>query len=126
MITIHFNKYEERDKRRKLRNNPTESEKKLWQFLRKRQLLGHKFRRQHGIDAYVVDFYCPKLRLAVEIDGEIHKLSEVKSDDIERQQYLEKFGISFLRFSNEEVLTNMDKVISTIEIKLKELENLEY
>ena len=123
MFTFHFNKYEERDKRRKLRNNPTEVEKILWQFLRKKQILGYKFRRQHGIDAFVVDFYCPRVRLAIEIDGGIHRSGGVKNYDIDRQRYLEQFGISFLRFSNEEVLNNTENVLSVIKAKLKELEN---
>ncbi len=123
MFTIYFNKYEERDKRRKLRNNPTEAEKNLCPFLRKRQMLGFKFRRQYGIDAFVLDFYCPKVRLAIEIDGEIHRSREVNRYDKERQQYLEQFGISFLRFSNREVLENVETVLKMIEEKLKELEN---
>lgn len=71
-MTIHCNKTSEKNKRRQLRNNATEAEKRLWQHLKGRQLDGFKFRRQHSIDSYVVDFYCPQVKLAVEIDGESH------------------------------------------------------
>ena len=86
-------------------------------------MLGFKFRRQYGIDAFVVDFYCPKVRLAIEIDGVIHSSREVKLYDKERQQHLEQFEISFLRFSNIEVMENVETVLKVIEEKLKELKN---
>ena len=122
MFTIHFNRYRDRDKRKYLRNNSTEAEKKLWKFLRKKQILGYKFRRQYGIDAFVLDFYCPKMKLAIEIDGEIHNSREVILADKERQEYLEQFGILFLRFPNEQVNNDIKMVISVIEKKLKYLE----
>jgi len=118
-MTIHFNRYADRDKRRYLRNNPTPAEKQLWQFLRNRKILGYKFRRQYGIDAYVVDFYCPKLKLAIEIDGKIHLLKAMKMADPERQEYIEQFEISFLRFTNHEVLYEIENVISKIEAEVK-------
>ena len=121
MFTIHFNRYADRDKRRYLRNNPTPAEKQLWQFLRNRKILGYKFRRQYGIDAYVVDFYCPKLKLAIEIDGRIHLLKAMKMADSERQEYIEQFEISFLRFTNDEVLYEIENVISRIEAKVNNL-----
>jgi len=121
MFTIHFNRYADRDKRRYLRNNPTPAEKQLWQFLRNRKILGYKFRRQYGIDAYVVDFYCPKLKLAIEIDGRIHLLKAMKMADSERQEYIEQFEISFLRFTNHEVLNEIENVISRIEAEVKNL-----
>jgi very-short-patch-repair endonuclease len=122
VLTIHFNKFEERDKRRKLRNNPTPAEKKIWQFLRKKLMLGYKFRRQYGIDGFVIDFYCPRVKLGVEIDGDVHESDDVKIYDLERQKYLEQFGVSFLRFSNEEVLASLETVLGKIELKLRELD----
>ena len=83
-------------------------------------MLGFKFRRQYGIDAFVVDFYCPSIKLAIEIDGDIHLSSDVNANDLVRQQYLEQFGISFLRFSNEEILENIESVLDIIEGKLRE------
>jgi very-short-patch-repair endonuclease len=124
MFTIHFNRHSDRDKRRFLRNNPTESEKILWQWLRKKKILGYKFRRQYGIDAFIVDFYCPRAKLAIEIDGEIHKSREVVLDDRKRQEYIEQFGITFLRFTNAEIENDIRQVISLIEQKIDYLTGL--
>lgn len=71
-MTEHYNKKSEKEKRRKLRQNQTYSEKIVWRYLRNREMLGYKFRRQYSIDNYIIDFYCPRLQLAFEIDGEIH------------------------------------------------------
>ncbi|UCF65765.1 MAG: DUF559 domain-containing protein [bacterium] len=120
-MTIHFNRHADRDKRRFLRNNPTPAEKQLWKFLQNRKVLGYKFRRQYGIDSYVVDFYCPKLKLAIEIDGEIHQWEMMKLSDAMRQEYIEQFKIVFLRFTNAAVLKEIKKVISTIEDEIKNL-----
>jgi len=124
MFTIHFNRHGERDKRRFLRNNPTESEKTLWQCLRKKKILGYKFRRQYGIDAFIVDFYCPKAKLAIEIDGEIHKSRDVMLADRKRQEYIEQFGITFLRFTNAEIENDIRQVISLIKQKIDYLKGL--
>ena len=74
-----------------------------------------KFRRQYSIDKYVIDFYCPQLKLAVEIDGDVHDIPEQKEHDIDRQNYLEKFGIKFLRIRNEELFGNPNKAFDRIE-----------
>jgi phosphoribosylformimino-5-aminoimidazole carboxamide ribotide isomerase len=100
-------------KAEELRNNPTEAEQLLWNYLRQNER-GIKFRRQHPASVYVLDFYAHSIRLAIEIDGSIHGLEDVKRNDIERQQYLESLGIKFLRFSNEAIFKNLDKVIDTI------------
>ncbi len=100
-------------KAEELRNNPTEAEQLLWNYLRQNEL-GIKFRRQHPTSMYVLDFYVHAVKLAIEIDGSIHALDDVKRNDIERQKYLESLGIKFLRFSNEEVFKNLDKVIDKI------------
>ncbi|MBI3784425.1 MAG: DUF559 domain-containing protein [Deltaproteobacteria bacterium] len=104
-MTLHYNRHRERDKRRSLRNNATQAELQLWSVLKGRQL-GIKFRRQHSIDAFVVDFYAPSCRLAIEVDGEAHDSSEAKQYDLERTAYLQRFGIRVLRFSNAEVVAN--------------------
>lgn len=96
-----------------LRNNPTEAENLLWNYLRQNEF-GIKFRRQHPASIYVLDFYAHSIRLAIEIDGSIHGLEDVKRNDIERQKHLESLGIKFLRFSNEAIFKNLDKVIDTI------------
>ena len=105
-----------------LRNNPTDTEAILWNYLRQSQL-GIKFRRQHPAACYVLDFYAPQIRLAVEIDGSIHSLEEVKNNDTERQTQLEGLGIKFLRFTNTQVKMELEKVLFAISEKLKELNN---
>ncbi|MFN8371601.1 MAG: primosomal protein N' [Anaerolineae bacterium] len=95
------------------RLNPTPAEDRLWQELRHRRLLGHKFRRQHSIDRFIVDFYCGDAQLIIEVDGEIHQYSQ--EEDALRQQVLESLGFTVLRFTNEQVLTSTKSVTQQIE-----------
>jgi len=126
IMTKHFNKKEMKERRRELRSNMTYCEKLVWMYLRKRQMKV-RFLRQYSVDNYVIDFYCPKLKLTIEIDGDVHEISEQKQYDIDRQQYLENFGINFLRITNEELLGNPNKAFEKIEIEIKRLQqyNLE-
>ena len=122
-MTKLFNKKQEQEKRRYLRKNTTAAEKLVWIYLRKRQVCGERFLRQYSIKHYVVDFYCPRLRLAVEIDGETHFEDEAAIQyDKDRQEDIESLGIQFQRFRNEEVFQNLDRVIDTIEAKVTELQ----
>jgi len=98
-MTNHYNKKSEQEKRRSLRKNMTYCERIIWQHLRKKQL-GYRFLRQYSVDQFVIDFYCPKLKLAIEIDGGIHEEPDQKGYDLIRQRYLENFGISFLRIKS--------------------------
>src|SRR6476660_7582528 len=107
-------------KAEELRNNLTYSEGLLWNYIRENQL-GIKFRRQHPASNYVLDFYAHKIKLAIEIDGDIHSMEDVKRNDLERQRRLESLGIQFLRFSTQEVEKGLDKVIDKIKLKIKEL-----
>ena len=84
----------------------------LWNQLKNRQLFGYDFHRQKPIDEFVVDFFCPKLLLAVEIDGDSHDGKLEK--DCERQRDIEEFGVRFLRFSDEEVKQELDGVMDAI------------
>lgn len=119
----YFNQTRQTEKRRILRRNQTPCEKLLWMHLRNRRFGRYKFRRQYSIDNYVVDFYCPELKLAIEVDGEIHEIKQQREYDGERQKYLEKFNIIFLRITNEEVSGNIQSVL----LKIKDLiRNLEY
>ena len=117
-MTEHYNKKSEQEKRRQLRNNMTYCEKLVWMYLRKKQF-GIRFLRQYSVDKYVIDFYTPKLKLAVEIDGDVHDLSEQKQYDKVRQGELEKFGITFVRITNEELLGNPNKAFAKIEEIIK-------
>ncbi len=86
----------------------------IWTKLKGRQMLGYKFRRQYSVDRYVVDFYCPELKLAVEIDGDSHYQKGSEESDKHRQAFMESFGIQFLRFTNEDVSKNLEGVIETV------------
>ena len=120
-MTKHYNKTTEKEKRRTLRKKQTYAEKILWQNLRNRQLLGIKFRRQYSVDHFVIDFYAPELKLAIESDGSIHELENQKEYDKARQEYLENFGITFIRITNDELLGNPNKAFEKIEEKIKRL-----
>jgi phosphoribosylformimino-5-aminoimidazole carboxamide ribotide isomerase len=107
-------------KAEELRNNPTFSENLLWNYVKENEF-GIKFKRQHPASNYVLDFYAHKIRLAIEIDGDIHSMEDVKRNDLERQSRLESFGVQFLRFSTQEVEKELDKVLHKIKLKIKEL-----
>jgi len=109
-----FNRISEKEKRQKLRLDAPLAERTLWRYLSRRQLLDCKFRRQVSVGRYVVDFYCYDLQLAIEVDGDSHFTDEVKEYDSERQRYIESFGISFLRFTNDDVLNNIEGVLEKI------------
>ena len=88
---------------REFRREPTPAESKAWEILRDRRLLGLKFRRQQIIDGFIVDFYCPKLNLVVELDGPIHDHPECRHYDAQRTGHFESRGISVIQLRNEEV-----------------------
>ena len=83
----------------------------LWSRLLNRQLGGFKFRRQYGVGPFVVDFYCAKPRLAIEVDGNSHFNPEAEAYDKKRQHYIESFGIQFLRVTNQDVFNNLEEVL---------------
>lgn len=102
-----------KDKARELRNNSTRTEILLWTFLKGKQLRGYDFHRQKPIDEYIVDYFCAELMLAVEIDGVSHIGKELY--DAKRQRKLEKLGVRFLRFKDDDVFYNCDYVVKEIE-----------
>jgi len=89
--------------RRKLRKNMTPAEVALWLMIKNKQLDGERFLRQYSIGHFVVDFYCPKYKLAVELDGEVHFTDEAEAYDKERTEFLNSVGVRVLRFENFEV-----------------------
>ena len=124
-MTQLFNKKSEKEKRRILRKNTTAAEKIIWTYIRRKQILNERFLRQFSIEFYVLDFYCPRLKLAVEIDGDSHFVDEdAVNYDKERQEYIESLAIQFLRFRNAEVFSDNDSVINSITLKVKELQQL--
>ena len=86
----------------------------LWDEIKQRKILGHKFRRQYSIGAYVIDFYCTGLKLSIEIDGVTHGTTEEIEYDKLRQEELENIDIVFLRFRNQEVFENIQGVVEKI------------
>jgi very-short-patch-repair endonuclease len=97
---------------RAMRRHPTQAEARLWSVLRSRQLGGWKFRRQHVIVGYVVDFYCAELRLVVEVDGSVHE--QLRADDEAREAHLRRAGAEVVRFSNGAVLDHLEEVLSVL------------
>jgi very-short-patch-repair endonuclease len=118
-MTKLFNKTSEKENRRALRNNMPEPEKRIWNRLRAKQIYGYKFRRQYSIGNFIVDFYCPKAKLAVEIDGDSHFTDEQGLFDIARQKYIESKGMHFLRFTNKDITENVAGVLVRIAEFLK-------
>ena len=116
-----YNTPELKERRRSLRNHMTPAELELWKHLKSRNLCGLMFRRQFGIGPYIVDFYCPELRLAIELDGNSHFGKEAEAYDRVRQTYIEAFGVHFLRFLNNEVYEDLELALGTIK---KEAERL--
>jgi len=103
-----------------LRKNMTGAEKVVWEKLCKNQL-GARIKRQHPIWKYIADYYCHELKLIIEIDGEIHLSKEIKEYDINRDVTLTEYGIEIMRFTNDEVINEIDKVIEEIKKKIEEL-----
>lgn len=96
-----------------MRNHATVSERTLWQVLRGKQL-GVKFRRQHGIGHYIVDFYCPERRLIIELDGDSHFGDAAQDYDRERDAYLHGLGLRIIRFTNMQLAENLEGVYEII------------
>ncbi len=101
------------------RENPTQTEAILWEALRDKKLAGHKFRQQHPIGAYIIDFYCHRAKLAIEVDGGYHLANEQTEYDKNRTLDLERVGIQELRFTNQQVIYDLGRVLELI---LKNLE----
>jgi len=113
-MTKIFNRADEKFKRKMLRRNMPPAEVILWSKLRNKGVKGYKFRRQYGIEKFVIDFYCPQLKLALEVDEDSHFIEGSDSRDKERQLIIESFGITFLRFTNREIYGNIDGVLDKI------------
>jgi very-short-patch-repair endonuclease len=102
------------NKAHELRRIMTDAEKSLWEELKNRKIFKSRFRRQHPVDIFIVDFYCHEFKLAIEIDGEIDLNQEVAEYDDGRTHDLEKLGIRILRFTNQQVFTDMNTILREI------------
>ena len=107
------------DYSKSLRKKQTDAEKLLWSNLRNRKLNGYKFRRQHAIKSYIVDFYCAEKMLSIEVDGEIHLKKEQIEYDKNRTEELNLLEIKEIRFTNEEIDKNISLVLKKISIELE-------
>ena len=100
-----------------LRSILPKAEVVLWSRLKNKGLDGYKFRRQYSIGKFVIDFYCPRLKLAIEVDGDSHFSDKSEAYDKERERFIESFKISFLRFTNKDIYENLDEVLAAIKAR---------
>ena len=114
MSILHNRKYLKQT-RRALRSSLTPAEATLWRHLQNKKLSGRKFRRQHSVGNYILDFYCPQEKLAIELDGAYHFTSAGYEADQARDMYLKELGIQVLRFENKEVFHDIERVLDMIE-----------
>ena len=110
MTKIYY-KPELKELARQLRNRATQSEIKLWKYLKGKQLDGYDFHRQKPIGDYIADFFCPKLKLAIELDGYTHGFEKVVDKDTVKARRLNEMGITVLRFNDEDIVKNIDGVL---------------
>jgi len=114
-MTKIFNRAYEKNNRKMLRSNMPKAEVVLWSRLKGKRLDGYKFRRPYSVQKFVIDFYCPRLKLAIEVDGDSHFSEGSERTDKARQAFIESFGISFLRFTNRDIYENLAGVLAKIE-----------
>jgi len=101
----------------------TKAEAILWRELKDKKMLGFKFRRQFGIGGYVVDFYCPSLKLAIEADGATHYTDEEKEYDRKRESEISELNIKFLRFTNAEIYDDLYNVLEKIKAQITNIKD---
>ena len=99
---------------RTLRKNQTPTERIIWQRLRNRQIAGCKFRRQHAVNNFIVDFYCEEIKLIIEIDGDVHGYKKQELGDKIRQEILIKMGFNVVHYANNDVYANTENVLEDI------------
>jgi len=105
---------------RQLRENMTDAERHLWARIRMRQIKGYQFYRQKPIGDYIVDFFCPKAKLIIEVDGSQHFVNETIEYDRIREEYVSSLGLRVLRFTNTDVLKHVEGVVERIEEEMNE------
>ena len=105
---------------RQLRENMTDAERQLWSKIRMKQLKGCQFYRQKPIGDYIVDFFCPRAKLIIEVDGSQHFINETIEYDRIREEYVRSLGLKVLRFTNTEVLKHVEGVVERIEEEMNE------
>jgi very-short-patch-repair endonuclease len=107
-----------KERRRELRRHQTDAERAFWACVRNRQFLGMRFFRQYSVGSYILDFYCPAIMLAVELDGSQHNQPEGREYDAARSEYLHAHGIEVIRFWNNEILHEIEGVLARLEMRV--------
>lgn len=118
-----YNNKSLKERRKELRNHQTPAEKILWRRISKNKIKRLRFLRQYGVGSYVIDFYCPKIRLGIELDGSVHKEEENKIYDRDREKFLENLDIEIIRFWNDDVLNNIENVQDKLLNKIEQMSN---
>ena len=113
-MTEVFNRSTMKERRQFLRKNMPQPEIILWSKIRRKQIADYRFRRQYSVGSYILDFYCPELKLAIEVDGESHIRTDVKEYDAQREEQIKQLGLTLLRFTNEDVTKNPNGVLQKI------------
>ena len=113
IMTKIYNQQNQKQIRKILRKQPIKAERMLWYRLKNKQL-GYKFRRQFGVGKYVVDFYCPNLKIAIEVDGCTHSSDKELMHDKNREEFLTSVGVKTIRFFNSDIYNHIDEVIDKI------------
>ncbi|MEJ8756883.1 endonuclease domain-containing protein [Pontibacter sp. H259] len=112
-MELHNRKYL-KEYRRALRGSLTPAEAELWKHLKNVQLDGYKFRRQHSVENFILDFYCPAAKLVIELDGQVHHHFATEQADMERDHALQSLEIKVLRFENKDVFENLEAILLAI------------
>ncbi|MCH2200290.1 MAG: endonuclease domain-containing protein [Flavobacteriales bacterium] len=113
-------------RRRELRRSATPAEVELWKYLRRRQVMGLRFRRQHSMGPYIMDFYCPEAKLCIELDGPYHDHPEQIERDVRREKDLKMMGVDMLRFKNHVVFENPEVILESIKEHVRKWSIREY
>ena len=119
-----FNQTKYKEFRKELRNNSTIGEKVLWDKLKGSKFLDLKFRRQYSVGKFVLDFYCTKLKLGIEVDGSSHNQIDSEEKDENRTKCLESEGIRIIRFKDYEIIENVENVLSILRIEILKLKQV--
>jgi very-short-patch-repair endonuclease len=109
-----------KNQRRFLRKNMTKWEVRLWNDLKGKKMFGLKIRRQFGVDNFIIDFYCPELKLAIEVDGDVHHFSDKKKADKAKDDYMNELGIKMVRVQNSDFDEDYETVLKYLERVFKD------
>lgn len=123
-MTEYYNTKKMTKTRQALRRNMPKAEIILWSYLKGKQIQGLKFRRQYSIDKNTVDFYCPEIRMSIEVDGESHLYEKQKEKDLEKETQLEKANIKLVRYLNTDIYDNIEGVIEDLYKQIEEINNI--